>query len=167
MALVSRKMPYPEANVSADLMSKWVCSERYCLINSANKTPSSSARLSSRATVPNTVNSIFLSSNSARAIDLFVANIMITTTSMITVTPKTNWVKGPLARSSLIIAMADEGDRATKMVPVMMDTAIWLVAERSRRKGMKFIKNNVPRLPKTNVQTTSPTVTHAIDRMRV
>ena len=37
----------------------------------------------------------------------------MTTTSMVTVTPSTMRVKGPLARSSLMTAMADEGERAT------------------------------------------------------
>ena len=41
-----------------------------------------------------------------------MAKRMMTTTSMVTVTPSTMRVKGPLARSSLMMAMADEGERA-------------------------------------------------------
>ncbi len=55
----------------------------------------------------------------------FMANKMMTRKSLTTVTPIAVWVNGPLARISLIIAMAEEGDRATKMVAVNIATAIF------------------------------------------
>src|SRR5680860_1349560 len=64
---------------------------------------------------------------SAFAMDKQMANKMITKTSFITVTPITVLVKGPLALISLMTAMADEGERATKMTANKTETAIlWL-----------------------------------------
>ena len=52
---------------------------------------------------------------SASAIEELIAKRRMTTTSMVTVTPSTKRVKGPRALSSLMTAMADEGERATKI----------------------------------------------------
>ncbi len=60
-------------------------------------------------------------STSARATAM--VNRMMTTTSMRTVTPSTIWVNGPRARSSLITANADDGERATIIVPPIKATA--------------------------------------------
>ena len=48
--------------------------------------------------------------------------IIITITSIITVTPRTVWVKGPFALISLMMAMADDGDLAIKIEPASKDT---------------------------------------------
>src|SRR6056297_312171 len=53
-----------------------------------------------------------------------MANNMITRTSLITVTPIDTDVKWPLSRVSLMTAMAEEGERAIKMVAVKMLIAI-------------------------------------------
>ena len=60
------------------------------------------------------------------ATDKHIAKSNITNTSIITVTPIAIFVNLPLARSSLIIAMADDGERATKIVPVSIAMAIIL-----------------------------------------
>jgi hypothetical protein len=59
----------------------------------------------------------------ASAIEELTANRMMTTTSMITVTPNTSLVKGPVARSSLTTAIAEDGERATSTEPASRATA--------------------------------------------
>jgi hypothetical protein len=56
---------------------------------------------------------------------MFIVNKMITRKSVNTVTPIAVWVNGPFARISCTTAIADAGDRATKMVPANRDTTIF------------------------------------------
>ena len=52
-----------------------------------------------------------------------IENMMTTRKSFTTVTPITVWVKGPLARSSLIMAIADAGELAIKIVAINEEIA--------------------------------------------
>ena len=65
-----------------------------------------------------------------------IVNSTITNTSIITVTPSTVCVKGPFARNSEIIAIADAGERATKMAPIIKDTDILVFLEKSSINGI-------------------------------
>ena len=67
--------------------------------------------------------------SSPSAISELKAKRIITTTSEIIVTPSNVWVKGPLARNSLTMAIADEGERATKIAPAKIEMAIRLVTD--------------------------------------
>ena len=65
-----------------------------------------------------------------------MANKIITNTSFITVTPMAVLVNGPLARISLITAMADEGERATKIVPNNKATTALISGDNSAINGI-------------------------------
>ena len=51
--------------------------------------------------------------------------------------------KRHLALISLMMAIADEGERATKMVPVKIETAIILLCDKLDRKGITGANNNM------------------------
>ena len=65
---------------------------------------------------------------------------MITNTSLITVTPSAVWVKGPFARISFITAMADDGERATKITPIIMEIARFVLEDKVDIKEMVSAK---------------------------
>ena len=83
---------------------------------------------------------------------------------MITVTPRIVLVSGPLARSSLTIAMADEGDRATRITPVSSAIASRTGTPRSFITGNQPERTYMAIAPSPNVATTRPTVTQAMLR---
>ena len=85
---------------------------------------------------------------------------MITNTSIVTVTPITVLVKGPLARISLITAMAEEGDLATKTVANNMDTAIFDAMFNSVINGILSAKKNIMKLVKIKVSKNWKIVIH-------
>jgi len=85
--------------------------------------PNTRERDSSRSRAPIKPILIPMPVNSPLVIDRLMANRVITTTSAIMVTPTTVWVKGPMARSSLITAMVAEGERATRIDAPSRDTA--------------------------------------------
>ena len=65
--------------------------------------------------------------------DSEILYMIITTTSIITVTPRATFVKGPLALNSFTTAIAEEGDRATIIAPTRREAAARCTA------GMDFI----------------------------
>jgi hypothetical protein len=79
------------------------------------------------------------------------ANNMITRKSFKTVTPMAVWVNGPFALISCITAIADAGDRATKIVPASRETAIFDSTFILCIKGMYSDNKNTARLPKMKV----------------
>ena len=89
-----------------------------------------------------------------------MANSTMTTTSLAMVTPSTVWVKGPLARSSLTTAMAEEGDRAIRMAPASMATASLPSGSISFIKGIYSASRNTAAQPKGQVPATMHSVTH-------
>ncbi len=98
----------------------------------------------------------------ASAIDAFTAKRTITTTSMITVTPMTTWVNGPLARSSLMIAIAEDGERATMIPPARMATAARSNAGKSCANGISSSKRKTATAVSVKVKNVSPAVTQAM-----
>ncbi len=86
----------------------------------------------------------------------------MTTTSIITVTPNTVWVNGPLALNSFTMAIAEEGHLATIMAPARIETAILADIGMVFMNGIKPESKKKVRLVKENVQTTRPVVTQAM-----
>ncbi len=68
--------------------------------------------------------------------DKQMAKSRITSTSIITVTLIAVLVYRPFARISLIMAIADDGDRATKIVPVRIAIASILLCDKLAINGM-------------------------------
>ena len=64
------------------------------------------------------------------------------------------WVKGPLARNSLIMAMADAGERAMAMVPASMAMEILAASFISPAKGIISSNRNMDRLTSIKVTIT-------------
>ncbi len=91
-----------------------------------------------------------------------MAKRAMTTTSMMTVTPSTVCVNGPLARSSFTMAMAEEGDLATRMAPARMETAALAGTANSFMNGINPASMNRVRLMRIKVNTTSPDVIHTM-----
>mmetsp|Transcript_4291 Transcript_4291/g.14122 ORF Transcript_4291/g.14122 Transcript_4291/m.14122 type:complete len:245 (+) Transcript_4291:2571-3305(+) len=77
------------------------------------------------------------SSMSALTTSMVIANKRTTTTSIITVTVSTVVVKGPLALISSMIAMAEDGDRATERQAMSSAALNFCAWPTSRRKGRK------------------------------
>ena len=98
----------------------------------------------------------------AFAIEKVIAKMMITNTSIVTVTPITVLVKGPLALISLITAIAEEGDLATKMVANNMDTAIFDAVFKSTINGILSAKKKTIKLVKVKVKRNWLMVIHLI-----
>ena len=61
------------------------------------------------------------------AVERLIANKIMTKTSLMMVTLSAVCVKGPFAFTSLIIAIAEDGDLDTKMVPIRMQMAIFVL----------------------------------------
>ncbi len=78
----------------------------------------------------------------------------MTPKSLTTVTPRAVWVKGPRARSSLIMAMADAGDRAMAMVPASMEMEILAASFISWAKGINSSRRNMETLISKKVTIT-------------
>ena len=90
------------------------------------------------------------------------ANNIMTRTSFTTVTPIVVFVKGPLALISFITAIAEEGERATKIVPNKMATAH---LSREDKEDMKFMLSDIKNINKelkTKVTNNCETVIHFI-----
>ncbi len=94
------------------------------------------------------------------AIEKLIANNTMTRKSIRTVTPSTIRVKGPFALNSLIIAMAETGERAMKIVPVIKDKAILPLKSNSKPKKEKPLIINTATLPNTKVVIICPKVIH-------
>jgi len=75
--------------------------------------------------------------NKVAAMEVHKANSTTIKTSLTRVTPSTVLVKGPRARISLIMAMADDGARAARMVAPSRLAAILASALKPAMKGMK------------------------------
>lgn len=95
-------------------------------------------------------------------IDTLIANKIMTSTSLITVTPMTVWVNGPFALSSCTIAMAEDGDLATKIVAISNDTATLWVSGSSTIKEMAEANKYTASALNTNVSTSCPKVFQAM-----
>ena len=65
-----------------------------------------------------------------------IENKIITNTSLTTVTPIAVLVKGPFALSSLITAISDDGDLATKITPNKTETTIFVDSSKSFINGI-------------------------------
>ena len=87
-----------------------------------------------------------------------IANNTITNTSLTTVTPIAVFVKGPFALNSLITAIAEEGERATKIVAIKIPIDIFSAKFISTIKGMYSLAKKTPRTPSTKVITNCPRV---------
>ena len=59
-----------------------------------------------------------------------IENKIITNTSFTTVTPIAVLVKGPFALNSLITAIIDDGDLATKITPNKTETTIFVLSSK-------------------------------------
>ena len=87
--------------------------------------------------------------SSVRAIISVIVKSTTTTTSIITVTASTSVVKGPFAFSSEMMAMADEGERATARHAMSRAAASCCDSVSTEKKGM-----NQP--PKNMIETSMP-----------
>ena len=96
----------------------------------------------------------------ASAMVVAAAKSTMTTTSMMTVTPMTVFVNRPLALTSLIMAMAEEGLLATRMAPARMATAILPETGMAAMKGILPERAKTAREPSVKVEVTSPDVIH-------
>lgn len=94
--------------------------------------------------------------------DEFTPKSMMTTTSMITITPNAVLVNGPLARNSLTIAIAEEGERATRIAPPKIATATRAGIDIFCMKGIALPNRIIVRVPNVNVEMTSPVVIQVI-----
>jgi len=95
---------------------------------------------------------------SAPATEAQMEKTVMTTTSMTMVTLRAVWVKRPLARISAMTAIADEGERATRIVPARMATAMRPAVPSSFMKGMYGDNRKTAMLPRVKVATTRPKV---------
>ena len=68
--------------------------------------------------------------------DVLMAKSTTIKTSLTRVTPRTVLVKGPRARISLMMAMAEEGERAANIVPPSSAAAKRPLESSSRMKGI-------------------------------
>ena len=78
------------------------------------------------------------------------AKKMITPKSFTTTTPMDVCVKGPLARSSLMTAMADAGDRAAAIVPAIIEIAIFAANFSPSKKGIISVNRYIVKPTKRN-----------------
>jgi len=99
--------------------------------------------------------------STASATAMAPAKTMMTTASMITVTPRAVRVNGPLARNSRTMAMADEGERATRMEPARPATAQRPGSPRSLMGGIFWKSHAAAMVPPMNVLMTRPPVVRA------
>ena len=76
---------------------------------------------------------IGIPSKAASAIEAVKAKTKITTTSERTVTPKVTEVKGPFARNSWMIAIADDGERAMRIDAIIIEIAAFSNALKSAK----------------------------------
>ncbi len=116
------KIRYPVKRINTDFKTKEAGSRRI-----KNKIPATGipremdnaiSRIRKRTTPVFQVNPV----KRASAVVIAVANSTMTTTSMMTVTPMTVFVNRPLALSSLIMAMAEDGLLTTRMAPAISAT---------------------------------------------
>lgn len=98
----------------------------------------------------------------ASAMEELVENNIITKTSIMTVTPSMVLVNGPFALSSLIMAMADDGERATRIEPAKIETATRFVTDISFINGIKSESKKRAHVQKTKVVTIRPAVIQAM-----
>ena len=93
-------------------------------------------------------------------IEIIIAKRIITNTSINTVTPKVVRVNGPLARSSLITAIADEGERATNMVPARSEILSRVVMPKLLRNGIMLLIRKIAMLDSKKVIEIEQIVIH-------
>ena len=74
--------------------------------------------------------------SSAVATRRVIEKSITTTTSIMTVTARTTVVNGPFALSSEMMAMADEGERATERHAMRRAAAVWPEAPRAPKNGI-------------------------------
>ena len=83
---------------------------------------------------------------------------------MTTVTPRIVFVSGPLARNSATMAMADDGDRATRITPVRSEMAIRVDTLRSFMTGNQPLSRYMASPPREKVTATRQMVTQQMLR---
>lgn len=93
-------------------------------------------------------------------IEIIIAKRIITNTSINTVTPITVRVNGPFARSSLTTAIADEGERATNMVPARSEMPSRIVMPKLLRNGIVLLIRKIAMLDSKKVIEIEQMVIH-------
>ena len=93
-------------------------------------------------------------------IEIIIAKRIITNTSINTVTPIIVRVNGPFARSSLITAIADEGERATNMVPARSEMPSRVVMPKLLRNGIMLLRRKIAMLDSKKVIEIEQMVIH-------
>lgn len=93
-------------------------------------------------------------------IEIIIAKRIITSTSINTVTPIVVRVNGPFARSSLITAMADEGERATNMVPARSEIPSRVVVPKLLRNGILLLRRKIAMVESKKVIESEQMVIH-------
>jgi hypothetical protein len=95
-------------------------------------------------------------------IEIIIAKRIITNTSSNTVTPMAVRVKGPLARSSLITAIADAGERAANMVPARREIPSRVLILKLLRNGILLLIRKITMLENKKVIESKQIVIHRI-----
>ena len=95
-------------------------------------------------------------------IEIIIAKRIITDTSSSTVTPIAVRVKGPFARSSLITAIADAGERATNIVPARSEMPSRVVMSKLLRNGILLLRRKIAMLESKKVIDSKQMVIHRI-----
>lgn len=93
-------------------------------------------------------------------IEIIIAKRIITNTSSNTVTPMAVRVNGPLARSSLITAIADAGERAANMVPARSEMPSRVLISKLLRNGILLLTRKIAMLENVKVIESKQIVVH-------